>query len=78
VGFHFFGTGLCLTFAVSNQNNTMTNQEIIQMLIDTKEPLKHLHIFVKMTEDEKHYITDERFRIAMEERKARKNKRCLL
>jgi hypothetical protein len=51
----------------------MNNQEIIQMLIDTNEPMKMLNIFVKMTEDERHYITEERIRINMENRMARKN-----
>jgi hypothetical protein len=51
----------------------MNNKEIIQMLIDTNEPWNMLNIFVKMTEDEKDYITKERFRINMENRMARKN-----
>jgi hypothetical protein len=51
----------------------MNNQEIIQMLIDSNEPMKMLNIFVKMTEDEKEYITKERMRINMEDRMARKN-----
>jgi hypothetical protein len=50
----------------------MNNQEIIQMLIDSNEPMKMLNIFVKMTEDEKDYITKERIRIDMVNRMARK------
>ena len=55
------------------QNKDMKHNPIIHQLIYTDKPESLLHIFCKLTQDEKFYINGERIRIAMEERKTRKN-----